>query len=338
MRTAFLTILALLLAFGVGMGCKSPEEKKTEDPATEAPAEPKEPPPTEAAPKDTPPADPEGVDDQKAFLEANHGKEGVVTTPSGLQYKVLREGNGPSPTKDDRVTVHYRGTFIDGSQFDASYGGEPAAFKVTGVIKGWTEALQLMKVGSRFRLFIPSDIAYGERGAGDVIPPGATLLFEVELLEIWEKDEHVDFVYDTVDDARRALRRGAVDEARSLYAKALTRAAEQGFEKEKRHRYLLIGSHYNLACLCSLLSTGPQGPEAMDFSEAEKSAFRAEALSNLKRSLELGWKDLEHIGKDKDLDPIRDLPEFKALLAEWEGRLAKEESEGEKGGGGEGGK
>src|SRR5271155_4359986 len=122
------------------------------------------------------------------FLAANKAKDGVVTLPSGLQYKILTPGTGPKPTASDSVVCNYRGTLIDGKEFDSSYKrGQPATFPVTGVIKGWTEALQLMPVGSKWQLFIPADLAYGERGAGAEIGPNATLIFEVELLSIQEK-------------------------------------------------------------------------------------------------------------------------------------------------------
>jgi FKBP-type peptidyl-prolyl cis-trans isomerase FklB len=124
------------------------------------------------------------------FLEANKTKEGVVALPSGLQYKVLTEGRGPKPTANDTVSCNYRGTLLNGTEFDSSYKrGQPASFPVNGVIKGWTEALQLMTVGSKWQLFIPSDLAYGDRGADprSGIGPGATLIFEVELLSIQEK-------------------------------------------------------------------------------------------------------------------------------------------------------
>ena len=122
-----------------------------------------------------------------AFLAANKSKEGVKVLPSGLQYKVLTEGSGPKPTASDTVTVNYRGTLIDGKEFDSSYKrGQPATFPVGGVIKGWTEALQLMPVGSKWQLFIPADLAYGDHGQGD-IAPGDTLVFEVELLSIGEQ-------------------------------------------------------------------------------------------------------------------------------------------------------
>lgn len=122
-----------------------------------------------------------------AFLAENKDKEGVITTESGLQYQVVKEGEGPKPKADDQVTVNYKGSLLDGSEFDSSYErGQPATFPVDGVIPGWTEALQLMPVGSTYRLFIPPDLAYGERGAGDKIGPNAVLVFEVELLEIAE--------------------------------------------------------------------------------------------------------------------------------------------------------
>jgi FKBP-type peptidyl-prolyl cis-trans isomerase FklB len=124
----------------------------------------------------------------ETFLAANKSKEGVVTLPSGLQYKILTEGKGPKPTATDSVVCDYKGTLIDGKEFDSSYKrGQPATFPVSGVIKGWTEALQLMPVGSKWQLFIPSDLAYGERGAGADIGPDSTLIFEVELKSIEEK-------------------------------------------------------------------------------------------------------------------------------------------------------
>ncbi len=123
-----------------------------------------------------------------AFLAANKAKEGVVTLPSGLEYKILKEGTGPKPTASDSVVCNYRGTLINGTEFDSSYKrGQPATFPVKGVIKGWTEALQLMPAGSKWQLFVPSSLAYGERGAGGDIGPGDTLIFEVELLSIQEK-------------------------------------------------------------------------------------------------------------------------------------------------------
>jgi FKBP-type peptidyl-prolyl cis-trans isomerase FklB len=131
-----------------------------------------------------------------AFLAANKTKEGVVTLPSGLQYKILKEGNGPKPTASDSVVCNYKGTLINGTEFDSSYKrGEPATFPVTGVIKGWTEALQLMPVGSKWQLFIPPDLAYGPRGTpGGPIGPNATLIFEVELISIKDKNPPPDKV------------------------------------------------------------------------------------------------------------------------------------------------
>jgi FKBP-type peptidyl-prolyl cis-trans isomerase FklB len=124
----------------------------------------------------------------EAFLAANKTKEGVLTLPSGLQYKVLKEGTGPKPSASDSVVCNYRGTLLDNTEFDSSYKrGQPATFPVGKVIKGWTEALQLMPVGSKWQLFIPSELAYGERGAGPGIGPNATLIFEIELLSIQGK-------------------------------------------------------------------------------------------------------------------------------------------------------
>ena len=123
-----------------------------------------------------------------AFLLDNKSKEGVVVLPSGLQYKILKAGDGPKPTASDSVVCNYKGTLINGKEFDSSYKrGQPATFPVSGVIKGWTEALQLMPVGSKWQLFIPPDLAYGERGAGADIQPDSTLIFEVELMSIAAK-------------------------------------------------------------------------------------------------------------------------------------------------------
>jgi len=128
-----------------------------------------------------------------AFLAANKSKEGVTALPSGLQYKVLTAGTGPKPSASDSVVCNYRGTLINGKEFDSSYKrGQPATFPVSGVIKGWTEALQLMPVGSKWQLFIPSTLAYGERGAGGDIGPNATLIFEVELISIEDKAKSED--------------------------------------------------------------------------------------------------------------------------------------------------
>jgi len=120
----------------------------------------------------------------QAFLAENGAKEGVTTLPSGLQYKVITEGTGPKPAATDTVTVHYRGTLIDGSEFDSSYSrNEPATFPLNRVIKGWTEALQLMGEGAKWELYVPPSLAYGPQGAGERIPPQSALVFEVELLK-----------------------------------------------------------------------------------------------------------------------------------------------------------
>lgn len=120
-----------------------------------------------------------------AFLATNAERPEVSVTESGLQYEVLTEGDGATPTATDRVTVHYKGTLIDGTEFDSSYGrGEPTSFRVNGVIRGWTEALQMMQVGDKYKLYIPGDLAYGPRGSGDKIGPNAVLVFEVELLAV----------------------------------------------------------------------------------------------------------------------------------------------------------
>ncbi len=125
------------------------------------------------------------IEKGKKFLEENGKKANVVTLPSGLQYEVLKEGNGKKPKATDRVKCHYEGTLIDGTLFDSSIKrGEPAVFGVNQVIAGWVEALQLMSEGSKWRLFIPSELAYGANGAGEMIPPHSTLVFEVELIQI----------------------------------------------------------------------------------------------------------------------------------------------------------
>ena len=119
------------------------------------------------------------------YLEANREKDGVLVTDSGLQYQVMTEGSGSSPAATDSVTVHYRGTTIDGAEFDSSYKrGEPATFGVNQVIQGWQETLPMMKPGSKWEIVIPSDLAYGERGAGAAIGPNSTLIFEIELLSV----------------------------------------------------------------------------------------------------------------------------------------------------------
>ncbi|MFQ5581863.1 MAG: FKBP-type peptidyl-prolyl cis-trans isomerase [Mariprofundaceae bacterium] len=127
----------------------------------------------------------ENAREGKVFLAENTRKDGVITRPSGLQYRILRAGNGNQPLHTDQVTVHYRGTHLNGSEFDSSYRrGKPAVFYLDKVIPGWTEALQLMREGGKWQLFIPHRLAYGSRGAGRAIAPNETLIFEVELLEV----------------------------------------------------------------------------------------------------------------------------------------------------------
>ncbi len=134
---------------------------------------------------------------QKDFLENNKKKEGVITTPSGLQYEVITMGSGVKPTAEDNVKVQYEGTTIDGKVFDSSYErGEPITFLLKNVIPGWTEGLQLMPAGSKFKFYIPSELAYGERGAGNMIEPFATLIFVVELLEVIPQEKDTS---DTID-------------------------------------------------------------------------------------------------------------------------------------------
>ncbi|MEZ4484925.1 MAG: FKBP-type peptidyl-prolyl cis-trans isomerase [Syntrophotaleaceae bacterium] len=123
--------------------------------------------------------------DGNAFLAENRQKEGIKTTMSGLQYKVISKGTGKKPGKNDKVTVHYRGRLLDGTEFDSSYKrNKPATFPVGGVIAGWTEALQMMKEGAKWQLYIPAELAYGEKGAGPMIGPNATLIFDVELVSV----------------------------------------------------------------------------------------------------------------------------------------------------------
>lgn len=127
----------------------------------------------------------ENMEKGKSFLEENAKRPGVVTLPSGLQYEIVKEGNGKKPSATDRVKCHYEGTLIDGTLFDSSIQrGEPAVFGVNQVIKGWVEALQLMTEGSKWKLFIPSELAYGAQQAGEMIPPHSTLIFDVELIEV----------------------------------------------------------------------------------------------------------------------------------------------------------
>lgn len=127
----------------------------------------------------------ENIQQCESFLEKNKGNQGVVVTPSGLQYKVIKMGTGPKPTETDVVKVHYTGTLIDGTKFDSSFDrGQPAEFQLNQVIKGWVEGLQLMPVGSKFMLYLPESLAYGGQAAGELIKPFSALVFEVELLDI----------------------------------------------------------------------------------------------------------------------------------------------------------
>ncbi|MBI3546125.1 MAG: FKBP-type peptidyl-prolyl cis-trans isomerase [Gammaproteobacteria bacterium] len=127
----------------------------------------------------------------KAFLEANKKKEGVVSLPSGLQYKVITEGKGKQPKATDTVVAHYRGSLINGTEFDSSYKrNEPATFPLTGVIKGWQEVLPLMKEGSKWQVYIPAELGYGDRGAGNVIGPNETLIFDIELVSVKNEEEN----------------------------------------------------------------------------------------------------------------------------------------------------
>lgn len=156
------------------------------------------------------------------FLEENKAKEGVKTTESGLQYKVVTEGTGPKPSVDDTVTVDYRGTLIDGTEFDSSYKrGQPVTFPLAGVIPGWTEALQLMPVGSKWELYIPASLAYGDRQVGNVIGPNSTLIFEVELKGIEPK---------TAASPEAAVKPEAKPEAKKPEAKPAEKPAEKKSE------------------------------------------------------------------------------------------------------------
>jgi FKBP-type peptidyl-prolyl cis-trans isomerase FklB len=135
----------------------------------------------------------QNAEEAATFLEENAKKDAIKTTDSGLQYLVISEGEGDSPKPGDMVTVHYRGTFVDGEEFDSSYSrGEPQTFQVDGVIRGWTEALQMMKVGSKWQIFVPPILAYHQRGLGQMIPPNKLLVFEIELLAIGKQEEYKD--------------------------------------------------------------------------------------------------------------------------------------------------
>lgn len=133
------------------------------------------------------------AEESQKFLAENVKKQGIMTTESGLQYKILKAGEGISPESKDTVTVHYKGTFIDGEEFDSSYSkGEPQSFQANRVIKGWTEALQMMKVGAKWKIFLPPRLAYGQKGDGETIPPNKVLVFEIELLSVEDTGEKQD--------------------------------------------------------------------------------------------------------------------------------------------------
>jgi len=133
------------------------------------------------------------AEESQKFLAENVKKQGIMTTESGLQYKILKAGEGISPESKDTVTVHYKGTFIDGEEFDSSYSkGEPQSFQASRVIKGWTEALQMMKVGAKWKIFLPPRLAYGQKGEGETIPPNKVLVFEIELLSVEDTGEKQD--------------------------------------------------------------------------------------------------------------------------------------------------
>jgi FKBP-type peptidyl-prolyl cis-trans isomerase FklB len=135
----------------------------------------------------------QNAEESVKFLEENGKKKGVKTTESGLQYRILQEGDGNSPGPEDFVTVHYRGTLIDGTEFDSSYSrGEPQTLQTDGVIKGWTEALQMMQVGSKWEIFVPPLLGYGRGGQGGVIPPNSVLVFEIELLSVEKMEKEKD--------------------------------------------------------------------------------------------------------------------------------------------------
>lgn len=157
---------------------------------------------------------------EEAFLAENKAKEGVVALPSGLQYRVVKEGDGKKPTAYDSVTVNYRGTLLDGTEFDSSFRrNQPGTFPLGGVIPGWREALQLMKTGSKYQIFVPSKLAYGEKGAGGVIPPNATLIFEIELLSVKAAAD---------EDAPKATSKGQEKTDKNTVKKPPKSATDQG--------------------------------------------------------------------------------------------------------------
>jgi FKBP-type peptidyl-prolyl cis-trans isomerase FklB len=170
-----LFIVTILCSGFVACNSQAPSDVPTEEPQQES----------STSQPDYVPETPVAQDPGSAFLEENKKKEGVVTLASGLQYMILNEGEGESPTLNDKVTTHYTGTLLNGQVFDSSHkSGKPATFGVTQVIPGWTEALQMMQVGDKWKLFIPPNLAYGAQGYPGLIPPNSTLIFEIELLKV----------------------------------------------------------------------------------------------------------------------------------------------------------
>ena len=178
--------------------------------------------------------------ESEKFLEENKNKEGIKTTESGLQYKVLKEGGGITPAPEDFVKVNYRGTFIDGKEFDSSYAkGEPQKFQTDGVIKGWTEALQMMKAGSKWQLFVPPDLAYGRRGLGQRIPPNKVLVFELELLSVEKGDKA-----------------GQKPGAQTAQATPVKKLKITGEIDKAQHGYIIRGK--SPAMICTILNPDPK--------------------------------------------------------------------------------
>lgn len=176
----------------------------------------------------------------KAFLEENAKKDGVITTESGLQYKVVKKGTGAKPNSDDRVTVDYTGTLIDGTEFDSSKGREPITFNVQDVIAGWVEGLQLMTEGANYIFYIPSDLAYGSRGAGNAIPPNATLIFDVNLLKIEKNEAEADkeesiakSINKSLEEATEIVKAEVEADKKESIAKSINKSLEEATETVK---------------------------------------------------------------------------------------------------------
>lgn len=176
----------------------------------------------------------------KAFLEENAKKDGVITTESGLQYKVVKKGTGAKPNSDDRVTVDYTGTLIDGTEFDSSKGREPITINVQDVIAGWVEGLQLMTEGANYIFYIPSDLAYGSRGAGNAIPPNATLIFDVNLLKIEKNEAEADkeesiakSINKSLEGATEIVKAEVEADKKESIAKSINKSLEEATETVK---------------------------------------------------------------------------------------------------------